>query len=679
VTIPFEEKSQKEISDCVGARHFWLVKPLRGFYLYSKPKEIIPNSLIKGEAEKYKDILIPLEIQFLDILTLESPLILKLQCKDGKPLYLKYGSEKITTAKIDGKYPVCDNIRKLYSFEINNTKYNFIKEKTISYLHRMDHEIQMSGNKWGLNFRYPFLCRIGYCISIDPFDEYCPVKDKCNILGCEGKKHWTGAIGKRRIYPKFNVNLNVRNLPQIREPITYDINTITYEELAEDVEFVYDTVTVYLPTGINDYRLREFDISPLGYLARTSIVYLSFNETFINLILLALLVEQDVVELLKFKFYMCKKLEEKLSAIDAALDYVRYDSTKIDINTDEFRSFVKECLIHTIAHLFLIFLITEKVQIDPEKITYFIKSNTVYVIENSKNNGMGFVETIRNEIKNCGREFIKEFIEWAIDFLKKHDRRLEDRLRELTGDSKNCLAKLKQGGMSNKLEILLHKIREINKKINSFVKLDIVDVITYRHILSQELTAWDEYSDELSEYILTLLHLEGVPRLCADGCEECLIFYRGCRKPFLQSYIISKALALKFLETIKRGHLSLVGKGIGQLLKDFMEKSEKVVIHTPFVDEYGLSVLRDCVERNIDIELITKPDNPYIAELQKYGIKVMVRPTHAKMYLLRSARQEICIQGSVNLTRSSFVEKEENLVLLWDDKILHGVSGIEDN
>ncbi len=670
ITVPFEEKSQKEITDSVGARHFWLVKSLRGFYLYPirASEEISINGLIKGEAEKYKDMLIPSQIEFLDVLTLETPLIVKLQCKDGKPLYIKYGSEKITTSKVNGKYPFYSNIRKLYFLDTTDSLYKIIKERTLSYLERIDREIQISGDKWGLNFRYPFLCLLGYCISVDPFDKYCPIRDKCNVLGCEGKKCWTGTIGKRRIFPKFHVNLNVRNLPQIHEPLTYDIKTLTYDELLEDVEFVYDTVMVYLPTRFNDYLLREFDTSPLGYLARTSLIYLTFNETFINTLLSALLGEHNVIDLLKFKFYMFKRLQEKRSAIDAALDYVKYDPEKIDINTKEFMTFVKDCLIHTIAHLFVIFLITEKVQLDPERINYFIKGNSVYVLENSKNDGMGFVETIRNEIRNIGnKKFMEMFIEWSIDFLRKHNERAEARLNDLINDSKNCLAKLKDKEIYDKIEAFREKVRELNKKINSHVKLDFLDVITYRHILSQELITWEEYSDELSEYILTILHSEGMPKLCVDGCEDCLIFYRGCTKPFLQNYIISKTLARKFLEVIKRGHLSMIRKGLGEVLKDFMEKSEKIIINTPFIDEYGLSILQKLKEKGIDIEVITRHDNPYINELQSYGIKVGLRPTHAKMYVLQSGSQKICIHGSINLTRSSFIEKEENLVLLWDD------------
>jgi hypothetical protein len=460
----------------------------------------------------------------------------------------------------------------------------------------------------------------------------------------------------------------LRNLPQIHEPLTYDIKTLTYDELLEDVEFVYDTIMVYLPTRFNDYLLREFDVSPLGYLARTSLIYLTFNETFINTILSALLSEHSVMDLLKFKFYMYKRLQEKHSAIDAALDYVKYDPEKIDINTKEFTAFVKDCLTHTIAHLFLIFLITEKVQLDPERITYFIKGNSIYVLENSKNDGMGFVETIRNEIRNIGgKEFMEMFIEWSNDFLRKHDERAEAGLNDLMNDSKNCLAKLKDEKIYDKIEALQEKVRELNKKINSHVKLDFLDVITYRHILSQELITWEEYSDELSEYILTILHSEGMPKLCIDGCEDCLIFYRGCTKPFLQNYIISKTLARKFLEVIKRGHLSMIRKGLGEVLKDFMEKSERIIINTPFIDEYGLSILQKFKEKGIDIEVITRHDNPYINELQSHGIKVGLRPTHAKMYVLQSGSQKICIHGSINLTRSSFIEKEENLVLLWDD------------
>ncbi|MCS7134961.1 MAG: DEAD/DEAH box helicase [Candidatus Aenigmarchaeota archaeon] len=671
ITIPFEEKSQKEITDKVGARHFWLIKPLRGFYLYPQQayEEIAKDGIMKGRADKYKDLLIPSEINFVDALTLDKPLILKMVCKDGKPLYIKYGSEKLATSKVDGKYSLCSNIRKLYSFEPANNLYYVIRERTLSYLQRIDREIQNSGDRWGLNFRYPFLCLLGYCVSVDPFDKKCPIKEKCNIIGCDGSKHWTGALGKRRIYPKFHMTLNVRNLPQIAEPLIYNIGTLTYDELREEIEFVYDAATVYLPTRFNDYLLREFEIAPIGYLARTSLVYIIFNEKLLDTILSILLKEQDMIDLLKFKFYMFKKLKEKHSAIDAALEYVKYDPKKIEIETKEFAEFVKDCLLHTFAHLFFIFLVTKKVQLDPEKITYFITHNTIYVLENSKNDGMGFVETIRNEIKSVGeKRFIEEFIDWAEDLLRNHTRHAEAHLKALTIDSRNYLSKLRGTKIFDKIEDFHEKIKELNQKINSYVKLNYIDIVTYRHILSHELITWEEYSDEISEYILPVIHSEEIPKLCTDGCEDCLIFYRGCNNPFLQNYTISKILVTKFLNIIKRGHVSLIGKGLGELLENFMKKSERIIVNTPFIDEYGLSILRECKDKGIDIEVVTRSDNLNIVnELQKCGIKVRFTLSHAKMYIFEAKNQVVCAHGSMNLTRSSFVEKEENIVILWDD------------
>jgi DEAD/DEAH box helicase domain-containing protein len=674
ITIPFEERTQREITSCVGARHFWLVKPQKGFYIFPSEiyKKVATNDLIKGEAEKYKDMLIPSQIDFLDMLTLEKAFIFKMQCKDGKPLYIKYGSEKINTSKIDGgKYLLYKNIGKLYQLEVTNGLYDVIKNKTINYLQRIDNEIQNSGDKWGLNFRYPYICFLGYCISVDPFDKSCPIaKTECIVIGCDGNKHWSGRIRKRRIFPKFYVNMNVRNLPQVDEPLTYHVKTMTYDELREDVEFVYDKVTVYLPRGFNDYLLREFEICPLGYLARTSLICLMFNQTLLDIILLNILRERnDIVNLLKFKFYMYRKLLEKGSYIDAALDYVKYDATKVETNSMEFINFVRECLIHTIAHLFFIFLITKKVQVDPDRITYFVKGSSIYVLEKSKNDGIGLVETVRNEIKSVGeKRFMEEFIEWSIDFLEKHDRRMEDDSKILMSDSKNYLSKLSsQQEVRDKIVALQKKIGELNEKINSHIKLDFIDIVTYRHILSQELMKWEEYSDDLSEYLLPIIHSEGVPKLCADGCEDCLILYRGCTEPFLQNYIISRNLTITFLKIFKRGHLTFIGKGFGEFLKKLMKKSEKVIVKVPFIDDYGLSILLECKKSGVNVEVLTRPDNPYINELEKHGIRVTTHLTHAKVYLLLFGKQKISIHGSMNLTRSSFMENEENVVILWDD------------
>jgi superfamily II DNA/RNA helicase/HKD family nuclease len=669
ITIPFESKEQRDITRIVGARHFWLIKPMKGFYAepFKIYDEIRTNYLGKGKVEKFKDMIIPQEINFIDLLALEIPLTIKMIAKDDKPLFIKYGSKKIAETKIDGKYSFHSNIKKLYS--PSESYFEVIKERTLKMMKKLHEGIQERGNKWGLNFRYPSLCFLGRCISVDPFDNECPVHERCRLPGCDGKKYWSATKHKRKIFPKFHLSLEIRNLPKIAEPLFSRLQTITYDELKEDIEFMYDSVLVYLPRLFTDYLLRKIEITPIGYLARTSLIYLNFNNTLIELFIHSILEDPSLLELLKFKYFMFQQFKGLASSLDAAMKYREYNSSQVDTRTEEFYKFVKECLIHTLAHLLFLFLITKKVQVDPERITYFIDDSTIYILENSKSDGMGFVETIRNEIKEKGEKtLMEEFINWSLDFLLKHEeytKKYQDLLQE---ESKNSLGKLKSIQiLGEKLTKLQEKIKELNKNINSYVSLDYVDIITYRHILSQELIGWEEYEDELSEYLLPLIYNEGTPKLCVDGCDDCLIFYRGCSQPFIQNYITSKLLVLKFLMTMKKGHLLILGRNLGKSIEKIMEKSRKIMIKVPFIDEYGYSLLIKLKNEGREIYIITKEDNPYISGL--LNNKVKVRTTshfHTKLYYFETENEKICIHGSINLTYSGFYVNKENMDVIWE-------------
>jgi len=227
----------------------------------------------------------------------------------------------------------------------------------------------------------------------------------------------------------------------------------------------------------------------------------------------------------------------------------------------------------------------------------------------------------KKKIEEVGeKRFVEEFIEWAYDFLEKHDKYIMKYSEILKKESTTYLSKLEN--VNEKLKDIREKIEKLNNEINSYVKLEYMDIITYRHILSlklnQELRG--EKGRVVSEYIIPIIHSMGLPKLCTDGCESCVVFYRGCNETYLQNYTVSKTLALKFLEILKKKHFPIVGEGLGRILEDLMEKSKKVKIYTPFIDEYGLSLLRKLREKGIDVEVVTRIDDKdnlvFINELQ---------------------------------------------------------------
>jgi hypothetical protein len=507
-------------------------------------------------------------------------------------------------------------------------------------------------------------------------EEECPVKERCDFKQCDGKKFWLAS--KRKIFPKFFLNLKVHKLPKVSEPLLFQLGTTTYDQLKEHIEFIYDSATVYLPVSFRDYMLREIELTPIGYLARTSLIYLRFNNTLMNLFIdKAISEDSQLLEILKFKYFMFKILQtNKYSSLDVAMQYKKYSSSKIDVNEKDFRVFVESCLVHSLAHLLFLFLV-KRTQIDPEKITYFIgDGSTIYILENSKNDGMGLVETIKSAIENNGeRKLIEEFVEYSQNFLLRHEEHIKRDQDLLKEEAQEFLGRI-MSTIPNKDKIiaLQKKIKELNSSISQHIDLNYIDLVTYRHILSKELSSWENFEDELSEYLLPLIYAEGFPKICTDGCEDCLLFYRGCTQSFIQNYTISKHLVLKFLEFIKSGNFSVIKSGLGEIMENLMEKSNKIIIKVPFIDDFGYSLLTKFKEKEISI--ITREDNPYISRLLNEGIKVKTMPKiHTKLYYFEDGENSLFIHGSINLTYTSFYKNEENLVIVWDPLEVKRIKG----
>ncbi|MGC8935710.1 MAG: phospholipase D family protein, partial [Thermoproteota archaeon] len=96
-----------------------------------------------------------------------------------------------------------------------------------------------------------------------------------------------------------------------------------------------------------------------------------------------------------------------------------------------------------------------------------------------------------------------------------------------------------------------------------------------------------------------------------------------------------------------------------------MEKSNKIIIKVPFIDDYGYSLLTKFKEKKIYV--ITREDNPYISRLLNENIKVKTMPKiHTKLYFFEDGENSLCIHGSINLTYTSFHKNEENMVIVWN-------------
>ncbi|MBC7091956.1 MAG: phospholipase D family protein [Nitrososphaeria archaeon] len=114
--------------------------------------------------------------------------------------------------------------------------------------------------------------------------------------------------------------------------------------------------------------------------------------------------------------------------------------------------------------------------------------------------------------------------------------------------------------------------------------------------------------------------------------------------------------------------MSLIEKGLGRrIIIDLMKNSEKIIIKTPFIDDYGIKLLIKLKNCGKEISLVTRKDNPYIDKLSELGINLQTTSYfHTKLYYFENKTDKIFIHGSINLTYQGFNENEENLVIVWD-------------
>jgi len=680
INIPNEPIESRELTKNVGARHFWLIKPrhikVERFVVVSSRKRELEDSLDKyfltGTSVRYGDIAVPQSIEVIDILTQPEPIILRLPTKDGSELYIKYGSSYVTKNKVKGKYHLYENIIRLMSPDVKADTKKIILDSTINHLTKMDEEIQKR-NPWGLNFRYVAMCKLGKFISTDPFDQdKCPIKKlelenaSCEYYRvCEGTKYWNRY---RRPFPKFHVKLSIKNPPEIRPPLLVSLEAKTYEEEREDIKFAYDTLYVSIPSGLGEYSVKEIEVEPIGYYARTSYVSLNFNPLLIDIIIDSILdSNKELLRLLSFKYYMYKETE-KTSLLDASQKIFSYREEGISKEKEEFKKFVAKSLIHTLAHLFYIFLLT-KVNVDPNRITYHISMKdtySIYIFENSKNDGIGVVETVKSEMKNKGTEsFLEEFYKWSLDFLEKHDSKILEEEKELKAESESAIKELElslNDQERKELKNIITQLEDLNKRISEKIPLKFIDPATYRHLITSNINLDEEYD----EYLLTLINSQKELHLCPDGCNNCIIFTHGCSEPFLQHYLLSKKLVIEFLKVMNSGGNIIVNtKGIGKIIKSMMERADIITIKTPFIDDVGIHIIKELREKGKKVKLITREREnlTHLDKLRRIGVEISIdNDFHSKIYCMNN---EVCILTSANFTKSSLYEKEENAIIVW--------------
>ena len=677
--LPIESGDARDITKHVGGRYSWFIEP-ENYYLLSEGEDQfwdIKNSLDEagvalGSSTEYPSMRVPRTIEFVDFLSRDA-FTLKINCQTDngtKPLYIRYGSDEIVNSEIKGRYSIKQNIKELG--DQSNPNYSTVKEATERKLESIGDRL-IQNNPWGANFDYISACQIGRAISTDPTCQQCPaeIQEDCQL--CDGKEHWSTY---RKMFPKVHVNKEVRNYPKTDRVLSLDLDTVTYDDLTDDIEFVYNKVNVNIPTSYKYYQ-REFEVKPIGYRARTSLVNLPLNETFIDIIIDNLLAQRpNLTRLLKYKYYMYTKYRGLGHTSEVAPEVFNYDPDAINPDSQEFREFARESLTHTLAHMLYLYIVKE-VGVDAQKLSCHPQDGEIVIFEDSKRNGMGVVETIRNRLDNKGAFGVfDEFGNDILDFLSDHDDRIEAQMKQ---KDDNTIKKLEN--KDDQIASLSSEMEDLNQKIEQQVDLQFVDFSTYRYLLLDRL---EEDDEETAEYVLPLVQARGVPHLCYDGCNECVILEKYCNEPFGQSYLLSKKLLQAFLNYYQGGSASAVKRGLGHELRDLFSNANELRVKTPFIDQFGIDLLQDLIDGGTDVTLVTRrEDNSrWISQLEKMNLKLKFAEeygaSHAKAYYMKNDESSLLAKGSVNLQQKGFLENEENMSLVWDkDEILSIVEDIE--
>jgi len=501
VKVPWEKKEHSEITRIVGTRHYWLT-PIKG---YSNPQPR-RNVQFSFSSISYN---IPSRIELNDTLT-DRSLILDLS--NNNKFFIKYGSDNIFEERIENTYPLPNNVRKLYDNKTGN--YELIKKKTVERLIDLDKEMQGTVNKWGINFSYVYYCGLGFGISIDPYDKKCPFQKKCKV--CDGEKFWSR---NRRPFPKVfvdrDVEINPEDLQKLlkRRPFVDCVEATTFRELKHEIIIKYDRVSLIAPAFLTPKSV-EFYIKPLGYEARTSLVSLIFNKTLLKFVVSQAIKERNIRKSLELKYYVLHRFAGYVNIKNSIKSLIREEQEPI---TDSVLiDFGYKTLLHTLAHLFILYLVTQK-GVEQDDVLYFVDGENacIHVLEASKNDGLGLVETIKNQLeKGEENNLLEDFYNNAKEFLVTHDEKVGRFEQELTKEAKEKLENVQN------IKELIDLVEETNDELGEW--LEYIDTPSYRECLVSNLRK-ELY--EMSEYWLaSVFYPDTHVHLCADGCNECLVF-----------------------------------------------------------------------------------------------------------------------------------------------------------
>jgi len=684
----YETETDKEITDILGSRFVWLLKPKEVSWdswneILKKTTYGRATSLIKGKYTYEGELIVPKLIELID-LSAKSILV---EVGGRYPFFLKFGS-----STIDKDATLMKTKQKILQF---------LKEKSNTIVKSIGPILA----SWRLRLDYPYFCYKGMGLSTDPFDINCPFRDRCRLSSekggpCDGKIFWSGKYHKRRFYPK---SYPLRRL-RIRRGglLIYDekfplflINFAAYEKKSVESRWY----AVEIGTWFINARptVRIFFDTEIGYAIPTSIMEISFEKEWLSNVIREILnKEKDLRKNVALKFILYKALGRTLDynrlgktiqglvskASELSKEYTNYvEKSHID---DELVNFAKRILLHSMEHNLTQYMLEKFAGVDMSFILtkYYHKHNDKIILaENAKNGRIGIVDTITRAIKENGlHTFIYYFADWLSNYLILHynnfDRLTLIRKKEAERTLNQVINRLEKGdsreqNIAKKIKNVCKKVEEFKKKLDeSNIELDITLARTV--LLAGDIVSEIDV-EEIGDYFDDILE-KYCFKLCLDGCNGCVRLERYCGEGIQQILTTSRVLLHKFVEYLKdnitRG-MTIRSSELGKYLEPIIFNAKKSLdILCPYISPSYANKLVQLASRGVNVRVMTwmpkKEDKEY--GFQKESLKILkenlmlenlsvkvedkpeIRLIHDKTYII----DNIVITGSFNLTESAF-------------------------
>jgi len=685
---PYEMESDKEITDMLGSRFAWLLKPEEVSWdswdeILRKTTDGKATSLIKGKYTYEGALIIP---KLIELINLSAKSII-VEVGGRYPFFLKLGSSTIE--------------KEATLMKTKHKLLQYLKEKSITIAKSIGPILA----SWRLRLDYPYFCYKGLGLSTDPFDVNCPFKSKCRLSSdrggpCDGKIFWSGKYHRRRFYPKSyplrRLRIGRGGLPAYEEKFPLSlINFTAYEKKRVESRWY----AVEIGTWFINARptVRIFFDTEIGYAIPTSIIEILFERDWLNNVIKEILGrEKEVRKNIALKFILHKALgrildykrlsktiqELMIKESELAKEYTKYVEG-LHIN-DELVNFAKRTLLHSMEHNLTQYILEKFAGVDMSFILtkyYYRYSDKIILAENAKNGRIGIADTITRVIKENGlHNFIYYFTDWLSNYLTFHgnnfDRITLLRIREAERTLNQAINRLERGDsreqeIAKKIKKACKKVEEFKKELdNSNIELDIT---LARTVLLAGGIVSEIDVEEIGDYFDDILEKYGF-KLCLDGCNGCVRLEKYCGEGIQQILTTSRMLLHKFTEYLKdiiiRG-LTKRSNELGKYLEPILFNAKKSLdILCPYISPTYANKLVQLASEGVKVRVITwmpkREDKEY--GFQKESLKILrenlslenlsvrvedkseIKLIHDKTYIV----DNIVLIGSFNLTESAF-------------------------